>query len=144
MSSTRNLALACSALLAAGLLSGCQVSGPTPPVEQLNPTPLVIDEAMQLRDWEPVTAFYQSGATIAGPTMFFVEPDPTLPRGVDFLTENVLFVGQVAVMPVTIVFQPPWDDVTYRGVRQDPSYSASPPLETDYENMAREAHEGYR
>jgi hypothetical protein len=144
MSLAHNVCRACAAVVAAGLLSGCQFTGPTPPAEKLNSTPLVVDEAMQLRDWEPVSATYQSGATVAGPTLFFVEPDPTLPMGEDFITENVLFVGQVALMPVTAVFQPPWSDVTYRGVRMEPSYTASPPLETDYENMAREAHEGYR
>src|SRR5437879_5432470 len=97
---THKLSRACFAIAAAGLLSGCQFTSPTPATEKMNSTPLVIDEAMQLRDWEPVTAGYQSGATLAGPTLFPVEPSPSLAPYEDMIAEDNLFVVQVAFMPV--------------------------------------------
>jgi len=141
MSLIRNLGI----LAFGGMLAGgCQVVSPTPPVEKMNTTPLVIDEAMQIRDWEPVTAYYDSGAVVAGPHNFPLEPSPDLPYGFDFLTDNVLFGGQAVVLPITVIIDPPWNDVTYRGVRQDPSYTSAPPLETDVEYIQRHIHQGYR
>src|SRR5205814_4103813 len=109
-----------------------------------NQTPLIVDEAMQLRDWEPVTANWESGATIAGPTGFVFEPSPTLPPYEDMLVENGLFIGQVLAVPLTLSMEPPSTDIIYRGVRQEPSYTAVPPLESDTENIQRESHAGYR
>jgi hypothetical protein len=120
---------------------GCQPVQPTVS-EKLNDRPLIIDEAMQQRNWEPTVARYQSGATVAGPTGFLFEPLDTMPQWQQGLVETPLFVGQVILLPVTLIAQPVWTPVTYRGIRTEASYTAAPPLETDEEFMARSP--GYR
>src|SRR5690349_12219671 len=57
-----------AAAAAAAGIGGCQRLGNTPP-EQLNPTPLVVDEAMQRRDWQPPQpATYENMSVVARPT----------------------------------------------------------------------------
>jgi hypothetical protein len=133
-----------ASLLALSLaaLAGCQ-SVNVPPAERLNDQPLVIDDAMQQRDWEPTTAFYQSGATIAGPTGFLYEPVNTMSEPTQGVVETPLFIGQAIAAPIVLLFQPVWTPVIYRGIRQESSYTAVPPPdETDVDYMNR--YGGYR
>ena len=52
-----------AALLPAG---GCSYQYPQREVAQYSETPLIVDEAMQKRDWEPSTAYFSTGAFEAG------------------------------------------------------------------------------
>src|SRR5689334_13883954 len=101
-------------VLVAGI--GCQSALPGPS-ERLSTKPLVVDEAMQRRDWEPTTAHYQSGATVAGPTGFWWEADQSRPEWQQGLVETPLFVAQVLMLPFTLAVQPPWTQVIYHGDR---------------------------
>src|SRR2546423_2799647 len=96
--------------------AGCQQALPAQ-AEKLNDRPMVVDEAMQRREWEPTVAHYQSGATVAGPTGFWYEPSDRLNENGKGIVENPLFVGQVLMLPVTLSVEPVWTPVIYRGVR---------------------------
>lgn len=131
-SKTAGLRLACGAALAlAGLAGGCQWAGP-PPTERVNTTPVVIDEAMQRRDWDQSVAYYQNGAVVAGPTATYLRPDPELPELAQGALETPLFVANVVIFPFTWVAAPPWADVVYRGMNLEPTYTAAPPTNTTY------------
>src|SRR5918993_554484 len=70
--SLRSLAIAVAAgLVAAG--AGCQ-RAPEPRAEESSTEPLVIDEAVQARDWPRVAANFQTGGVDAGVTRFPHQP----------------------------------------------------------------------
>jgi hypothetical protein len=90
--------------------------------------PLLVDQAMQIRDWDRSTALYANGDTIAGNTGFWYQPRWHQPEWVYPIIETPLFVGQTLALPVTLSIQPPWKQVNYTGVSMEPTYSAMPPL----------------
>jgi hypothetical protein len=95
--------------------------------------PLVIDEAMQRRDWDQSTAYYANGVTVAGPTGVYFEPHdrvpPGLPRGA---VEAPLFVGHVVLLPFDMLWDPYWEDVAYPRAQSPASYTQAPRSDTDY------------
>ena len=116
-----------AALLSLLLATGCQRVQNTPP-EALNTTPLVIDRAMQLRNWEPSSVEYANGSVVAGPLGFWFEPRPDLPEWQHTFVDPAMFAGQALILPVTVFFPPPWTDFAYRGATVEPTYTAAPPL----------------
>src|SRR5262245_44970102 len=61
--------------------------------DELNDSPLVVDGAMQLRDWDRAPALYANGDTPAGPTEFPYEPKWHQADWVYPVVETPLFVG---------------------------------------------------
>ena len=55
------------------VLPGCQGIDREQPPAPVNDTPLVVDEAMQIRDWDRSTNYYANGATVAGGTGYVWE-----------------------------------------------------------------------
>src|SRR5450432_1038702 len=94
-----NTIVSLGGLLAMVLLGGCssmqcpiqRVQNAPPAAE--NTTPLVIDQAMQVRDWDRVTAHYANGDTIAGPTGTPYEVRWNQPAWEYVALETPLFVG---------------------------------------------------
>ena len=72
--------------------AGCQRLTPVPE-GRIADKPLVIDEAMVLRDWEPVVAFYENPRFTAGPTGYLYEVDYDQPYWTYYLIDVPLFVG---------------------------------------------------
>jgi hypothetical protein len=129
------LALAAGSALAAG----CQ-RAPKPAPEPVSTSPMVVDEAMQYRDWPRATAYFQAGGVDAGATRFPYNPQTTGdgagratlgPERRNSLLDTAAFVVQVAKLPFTYVRQPPFVDKNYRGVMYDPTYTAMPVLPPD-------------
>jgi hypothetical protein len=133
----KSIYLAAASLMVGGVGAGCQ-SNVSTATDDYNNAPLVIDEAMQRREWEPVTASYESGDTVAGPTGFKYVPRNDLGYVQTQLVEPALFVGQVLILPINMIAEPPGTDVVYRGAVQEPTYTAVPPLETDFQAIQRE------
>ena len=130
-------------VLGAGLIlalgAGCSSSGSASswcpvrkvqnaPPDELNDSPLVVDDAMQLRDWDRASATYANGNTPAGPTEFPYEPKWNQPNWVYPVVETPLFVGQSVLMPITMIFTPPWTPVMWKGATIDTTYTAMPAL----------------
>jgi hypothetical protein len=120
-------------VLGAMLLSGCQYGSPIQPVKYeprigINTTPLQVDQAMQIRDWDRSVSMYSSGNTIAGPTGFLYELSWNYPGWSYPLLETPLFIGQAFALPVTLALAPPWERVRYTGDWVGPTSTAMPPL----------------
>lgn len=115
------------ALAAAFLVAGCQrayVSTAQP----LSTEPVVVDQAMSLRQWSEVSASYPNGSTVAGPTGYRWEPR----RGMDewryYYADPLVFLGNTGTLPYWLVRTPPWREVVYDGVVIPPTHHAMPPL----------------
>src|SRR5438094_615899 len=97
----------------AGMLAcGCtrmNVVHPSP----LNRTPIAADGAMQTRDWEQSSAYYASGAAVAGPTDFNFEPKPNEPEWTYYYADYGTWGLNVILLPVYLIVTPQWNQVTY-------------------------------
>jgi len=108
-------------------LSGCQwIPKSTPGAT--NDTPMLVDQAMQIRDWDRSSAIYTNTTFVAGSTGFLFEPRYDNPGWSYALIEPPLFAAQVVALPVTIWFPPPWVPVNYASERLEPTYHGMPPL----------------
>ena len=123
MSSIRNRLVAPVLLLAA---AGCLKT--TEPPAALSRQPLVVDEAMQQRQWPAVAVNYQNGQTPAWPTGFVLGHSPDAPRWAPIVTDTPLFLANILVMPVGYAFTPAWTQVIYTSGAVPPTYFAMPPL----------------
>lgn len=116
------------AAIALGGVVGCQRTADIQEEPALGIAPLVLDRAIQHRDWDPSVVEYANGAVVAGPTLFPYETTRTDPNWQQALLAPWLFVGQTIISPFQAIVTPPWSEVTYGGVNFDPSYTAVPPL----------------
>lgn len=125
-----NLLLACVAVVAAG---GCVRT--VAPVEAQTPEPIVPDPAMALRNWPLNTAMYPNGDAFAGSTGFRWEAKADMPTGVYPFADLGIFLGNVVVMPYTLITEVPKQPIQYSGVEVPTDYTAVYPLElTDAAN----------
>ncbi len=107
------------------LLTGCLKE--TKPVAEVNRAPLIVDEAMQQRQWTRSVARFQNGETPAAPTEFVWQHPQDTPKWVPVVTDGPLFLLNVFSMPVAFVFTPPTERVIYPAGVVEPSYTAVPP-----------------
>jgi hypothetical protein len=120
----------CSLLLisSVSLLGGCQVRHMTPGPEAMNNTPLIIDQAMQIRGWEPTAAEYTNDVVMAGDTYSPLQPIWHDDNRIDAVSQNFAFLANVAWLPVGIFIYPPWEYYPYKSLTEPPTYTAMPPL----------------
>lgn len=111
----------------AGLVGGCQKISTAPPAA-LNEAPMLVDQAMQIRDWNRSTAIYTNMSFVAGAPGYWFEAKYDNPYWSYALLEAPLFLGQSIILPITIWFPPQWQPVDYAGLKMDPTYHAMPPL----------------
>lgn len=115
--------------LALCLISGCQKTQPAP-VVALNDSPMVVDEAMQARDWDRSTVYYQNGDTVAGFTGRYIELKPKYQDGaVTPVASPAVGITNIVLLPITMAVTPPWEDVRYQGIIVPPTHHANPPIE---------------
>ncbi len=120
----RTAGLSLLALLAMG---GCQTVNPVPPPSPLNTTPLVVDEAMQNRDWEPTAAAYQNDVVTANPTDWTLHPDPAKQPG-SGLVEPGTYLLNIGLLPYAIIKDPPWEPAQSKAMVMEPTYTGNEPL----------------
>jgi hypothetical protein len=115
-----------AAMVSAGLAgsTGCLIH--TAPPADVDRSPLVIDEAMQHRDWPVTVAHYANGETPAYPTGFVLQHSPTAPAWTPVLTDTPLFFANIVAMPIGYIFTPPWTPVAYPEGVVPPSYNVMP------------------
>lgn len=109
-------------------ITGCQRTADIQEDPTFSMSPLVIDQAMQHRNWGASVVEYPNGAVVAGPTLFPYETTRTDPNWQQSLFAPVLFVGQTIILPFHAVVTPPWTEVAYQGVDFEPTHTAVPPL----------------
>src|SRR5204863_6113793 len=112
-----------AAVMAACFLApaGCQRMTPPQP-DRLNHTPLVVDDAMQIREWDRSTASYANGATVAGGTGYLFRTSDRLPELWWRIVDPMIATGNIVALPGTIWFNPPWKTMVYHGAIIPPSY----------------------
>ena len=119
------LVATCAFSLAASV--GCQtVVGPT--AERLNDKPLIVDEAMQKRDWDRTTAFYANGDTVAGGYGYMFRTHETIPDPYKRVVEPAMATANIALLPIGIFVNSPFSTEVYQGVIIPPTHTAMPPL----------------
>src|SRR5688500_2860066 len=132
MFSTRKLhfiSLAAVVASASPLMSGCgfQRTRNEVVVDHVKDTPLVVDEAMQKRNFERSSAYYQRPTVVAGPTWLTFRGDDEAEYS-DLVTEPMIFGANVLASPYQMVTNPQWEAVEYRGQTVPPTHHAMPPL----------------
>ncbi len=100
----------------------------TKPVAMTSHAPLVVDEAMQRRQWPRTVAHFANGESPAGPTGFVLEHNPNAPKWVPAITDGPLFGVNIAAIPIGYLFTPPWTSTIYPSGVVEPTYNAMPPL----------------
>jgi hypothetical protein len=110
-----------------GIGAGCQLRPRSYPAA-VDQTPLIVDQAIQFRDWDPSVAYYANGSVPAWPTRFPFVPKPTVPDVREGMYEPAQFVGQSFALPVMAILMPPFTPVLWQGEVVPPTYTAQPPL----------------
>jgi hypothetical protein len=126
MFSTRKLVIGASLLTAATML-GCQAKVPEG-VERLNNSPLIVDEAMQKREWDRSTSFYPNGDTVADGTAYMFETHETIPDPWRRVVEPGVATLNMALLPIGVFLESPFVPQTYQGAIIPPTHTAMPPL----------------
>src|SRR6185437_12520637 len=115
-----------AALLA--LAAGCSTEQKYAPAA-VNTAPIVGDEAMALRaDWPQSVSLYANGSTPAYSTRFPYDVNAVRPGPGDVLLDPVMFIAQVAFLPVELVRYPFFTEQVWYGEQLKPTYTAQPPL----------------
>jgi hypothetical protein len=117
-------------LLGGGLLGGgCQSIRQTEPRAALDPTPIPVDQAMQVRDWNQSVAWAANSKTVAGNVGFYWEPKPDISPYESGVIETPLFIANTVASPVSLIITPPWQAVVWDSGTVGPTYTAMPPME---------------
>ena len=120
--SARRLLLPLVAL--SGGMTGCA----QPQQQVYTPPPMVVDGAMQLRDFERSVAYYPNGDTVSGVDRFPIRS--TQGVGDNQYTSSAFDLaasfGQTIALPFTYLVVPPFTRGVYHGDNVAPSYTAMP------------------
>jgi hypothetical protein len=107
---------------------GCQRIQPGM-ADRINDTPLVVDEAMQRRDWDPSVVYYPNGAAIAGYGGASFEQNRRIPDDFRRVTDPAIATGNILLLPVTVPLNLRHDPRAFPGASIPPTYTAQPPLD---------------
>ena len=120
---------ACTAIASVALFTGCshQEYGQT---GRVNDDPLVVDQAMQIRDWDKSYANYENGSTKGWSTGFAYVSQGDLPYGLNYVADTGTFFGNVLTLPITAYQQR--NGVVSSGVNVPETYTAVPPVPARY------------
>jgi hypothetical protein len=118
-----------AAIFAAAIFPGCQAQQNIPGPEPLAATTVAPDPAMQVRQWEPSAADYQSDLVVAWPT-YTPMMSKQLPGLENAGTETFLFCGNLLYSPIEFCTGNPvaWEKTDYKSLSMPPTYHAMPPL----------------
>jgi hypothetical protein len=117
------------ALLAPALVgTGCapQQQAGAPPEK-----PMVVDAAMQRRDWERSAAWYPNGDTVAGVQRYPLRSQGGSPGTPDYANAFYDFLasaGQTIALPFTYLVVPPFAPQVFTGENIPPTYTAMPDM----------------
>jgi hypothetical protein len=114
-----------SSILVGLLLSGCVKE--TKPVAAVSKAPLIVDEAMQQRQWHRSVVRFQNGESPAGPTEFALAHPDNTPALIPIITDGPMFLINVGISPLDVMINPPWTRVIYPAGVIEPSYTGVPP-----------------
>jgi hypothetical protein len=108
-------------------MTGCALKQPPQP-DPITRAPVVIDEAMQQRDWPVTVAHYQDGSTPGWATTFLFINSPKTPVWTAVVTETPIFAFNSMISPIVLICSPANQRIIYPSGGIEPSYNAMPPL----------------
>ena len=108
--------------------AGCQGVSKKYPSAPVNNTPLVVDEAMQIRDWDRSTSHYANGATVAGGTAYCWETADWVNQGHRRFVDGPVATLNIVSMPVGLFVNSPFEKQVIHGEIVPPTYTGQPPL----------------
>ncbi len=108
-------------------MAACHVDQRKPPAEPLNVSLVQTDPAMAERSWNPSVATYKNDGVMAWPTYSPLKSN-ALPVHEAVVTDPILFIADVAYIPVGMVIDRPFNMVEYKSLSTPPTYNAMPPL----------------
>jgi hypothetical protein len=122
-----------------GVLVGCQRQTAIAPADELSAQPILVDGAMQLRNWPATSATYENWSVVAGPHGFWWEqkydnnghytgPGGEQNERVAAVTDSPLFLANLVTLPVALIVTPPWAEVLNSGGAVPPTHTAAYPL----------------
>ena len=120
-------------------MTGCQTQSAVAPADELSAQPILVDGAMQLRDWPVTSATYENWDVVAGPHGFWWEqkydkngqytgPGAERHGRTPIVTDGPMFLANLVTLPVALIVTPPWTEVTSSGGSIPPTYTAAYPL----------------
>jgi hypothetical protein len=115
------------AMLAASAVVGCQTVVPAP-IERVNDTPLVVDDAMQMREWDESVVQYANGDTVAGGNGYMFRTHETMPPLAVRAVEPAMATTNMLLLPVGVFVNSPFKKQVYQGAVVPPTYTAVPPI----------------
>ncbi|HEY7089802.1 MAG TPA: hypothetical protein VH518_17020 [Tepidisphaeraceae bacterium] len=96
-------------------------------------SPLIVDTAMQLREWDQSIAWYSNGDTPGHPILFLYESKPGIKNEYTYaVIETPAFILQGVAAPFLAFVTWPWSSVIYGGEEVPPTFTAMPPLPPSY------------
>jgi len=110
------------------MLGGCQANVPAG-VDRVQSSPLIIDDAMQKRDWERSVAYYPNGDTVAGGTGYMFQTHETITGEWRAVADPIMAVLNIGLLPVGLFANSPFSSQVYQGAIIPPTYTANPPLQ---------------
>jgi len=129
MCSIRNACVLTLMLVALAMsAAGCQPVSKHYPPAPVNNTPLVVDEAMQIRDWDRSTSHYANGATVAGGTAYCWETADWVKPGHRRFVDGPVATLNIVSTPVGLFVNSPFEKQVIHGEIVPPTYTGQPPL----------------
>jgi hypothetical protein len=146
ISGIRNRGLKVLALGTALLLGGCQQSQeaqglhvthadklvmlpPKQTEDRVNETPILTDEAMEVRQWPVSAATYPNFSVTAGPALVTFVPRDDLKPWFHAVLETPLFLINTLLTTSAMFQTAPWEQVEATSLYLPPSYTCNPPSE---------------
>jgi hypothetical protein len=127
MSSIREQLLGVGCCAVALVALGCQRTIPNT-ADRLSNAPLIVDEAMQMRDWDRTIAHYPNGDTVAGGNGYMFRTHETIPEPYRRVVEPAVAATNIGLLPVGVIFNSPFTAQVHEGVIIPPTHHAMPPL----------------
>jgi len=119
------LALGFAGMMLGGF--GCQATVP-PRAEKLNNPPLVVDDAMQRREWDRSISYYPNGDTVGGGTGYFMQTHETIQDPYRRVADPIVATGNIVALPVGVFVNSPFKPQVTQGAMIPPSHTVQPVL----------------
>jgi hypothetical protein len=110
------------------LAGGCQV-GQKLGADRNDPTPILTDSAMQVRDWPTMRATYPCFSSTVGSAQSIFVPRADLSAPAHAVMETPVFVADTVLLPLSLVITPPWEEEEGVSFYLPPSYTTNPPVD---------------
>ncbi len=119
-------ALLVLAALALGFAGGCAQQ----PRQAYTPPPMIVDGAMQRREFDRSVSWFPNGDTVSGVNRFPFRTDPPADNNEYGAAayDIVASLAQTVALPFTYIFIPPGTKGIYGGENIGPTYTAMPPM----------------